>query len=166
MFQVNDYVVYGVNGVCRVKEIGTLNISGSNTDKLYYTLEPLYSKGSMVYTPIDNQKVIMRKILSKDEAWKLIDDIPNIEIISSTDDKNRDELFKGAMKKYDGREWIKIIKTVNVRKQERIAQGKKIAFTDEKYLHMAEDNLYGELAISLEMPMDKVQDFIIASHWS
>lgn len=162
MFQVNDYVIYGVNGVCTVKEIGALNISGSNTEKLYYTLEPLYSKGSLVYTPVDNQKVIMRDILSKDDAWKLIEDIPNIETIEDTDDKNREALYKESMKKYDCREWIKIIKTVNIKKQERIAQGKKIVAADEKYFRIAEDGLYGEFAIALGIPKDEVEEFIIA----
>lgn len=162
MFQVNDYVIYGVNGVCMVKEIGSLNISGSNTEKLYYTLEPLYSKGSLVYTPVDNQKVIMRDILSKDEAWELIDDIPNIETIEDTDDKNREALYKESMKKNDCREWIRIIKTVNIKKQERIAQGKKIVAADEKYYRIAEDGLYGEFAISLGIPKDEVEEFIIA----
>lgn len=162
MFQINEYVVYGGSGVCKVNKIGNLDISGIDKDKSYYTLEPLYSKGSIVYTPIDNSRVIMRKILSKDEAWELINDIPNIETIWGTDEKKIEEVYKDAMKKYDCREWIKIIKTLYLRKQDRIAQGKKGTSTDERYLRMAEDNLFGELAIPLEMPKDKVEDFIVA----
>lgn len=32
--------------------------------------------------------------------------------------------------------------------------------SDERYLHMAEDNLFGELAFSLKMPKEKVGEFI------
>lgn len=162
MFEINDYVVYGGSGVCKVNKIGTIDISGIDKDKLYYTLEPVYSKGSLVYTPVDNTKAIMRRILSKEEARKLIDEIPNIEIITAADDKEYEAVFKEIMKKQECREWIQIIKTLYLRKQNRIAQGKKTTNTDEKYLHLAEDRLYGELAIPLEMPKDQVEDFIVA----
>lgn len=160
LYQINDYVVYGGNGVCKVNEIGTLDIGGIDKEKLYYTLEPLYSKSSKVYTPIDNVKVIMRNILSKEEARVLIDDIPNIETIWAADDKKTEAVYKESMKMYDCREWIKIIKTLYLKKQERIEQGKKITNTDERYLQIAENSLYGELAITLGMSKDKVEDFI------
>lgn len=162
VFQINDYIVYGGIGVCKVNKIGTLTIGGIDKAKSYYTLEPLYSKGSIVYTPINNSKVIMRKVLSKDEACKLIDDIPNIQTKSVTDDKNCEEIYKEALKKYDCCEWIKTIKMLYLRKQDRITQGKKMSNTDESYLSMAEDCLYGELAIPLEIPKDKVVDYITA----
>lgn len=65
MFEIGEYVVYGMNGVCRVEEIGTMDLGGIDSDKLYYTLLPIYTKGSRVFTPVDNQKVIMRAIISK-----------------------------------------------------------------------------------------------------
>lgn len=161
MFQMNDYVVYGGSGVCKVAKIGSLDINGIDKNKLYYTLDPIYTKGSLVYTPINNTKVIMRKIITKDEARELIDDIPNIETIWIGDDKKRELVYKESMKKYDCLEWVKIIKTLYLRKQKRIEEGKKITNTDEKYLHKAEDCLYGELAITLEIPKDKMEKIII-----
>lgn len=162
VFQINDYVVYGGRGVCKVNEIGGLDIGDIDKEKMFYTLEPVYSKGSVVYTPVHNSKVTMRKILSKDEAKKLIDEIPNIETILATDDKKSELVYKEAIRTLDCREWIKIIKTLYLRKQDRIAQGKKITNTDEKYLRMAEENLFGELAIPLEIEKDEVEDFIAA----
>ena len=44
MFKVGEYVVYGMNGVCRVEEIGPMPLSGMDSDKIYYTLLPLYTK--------------------------------------------------------------------------------------------------------------------------
>ena len=160
MFQVDDYVVYGGNGVCRVVDVGTVEISGVSKDKLFYTLEPVYSKSSVVYTPVDNQKVVIRRIISKNEANELIDDIPNIETIQAETDKRREEIFKESLRKHDCRCWIQIIKTLYLRNEVRLAQGKKITGTDERYLHTAEEGLYSELAIPLEIPKDKVENFI------
>ena len=43
---------------------------------------------------------------------------------------------------------------------QRSAQGKKITSTDEKYLKMAEDYLYSELEILLEIPKSQMEQYI------
>lgn len=161
MFEVGEYVVYGNSGVCKVEKIGTLDVGGVSKDKLYYTLTPLYLTGSKVFTPIDNEKVIMRPIISKENAMELIDDIVNVETLWIIDEKKREEVYKEAVKKCDCRELVSIIKTVYLRKQVRLAEGKKITSSDEKYFKMAEDYLFGELALPLKMDKDKIEDFII-----
>lgn len=161
MFEVGDYVVYRNNGVCRVDSIGPMNLPGESVSKLYYTLIPIYLKGSKVYTPTDNEKVIIRPVISKEDASELIDHIKDIEVLWVTDEKSREMIYKEALAKCECREWVKIIKTLYQRKQSRIAEGKKVTASDEKYLKIAEDNLYGELAIPLEMEKDMVEEFII-----
>ncbi len=42
LFSVNDYVVYGSEGVCRVESIGKKDITGLDKEKEYYTLVPVY----------------------------------------------------------------------------------------------------------------------------
>ena len=44
--------------------------------------------------------------------------------------------------------------------QERIAEGKKVTASDERYFHMAEESLYGEFAIALGIEREEVKDFI------
>jgi CarD family transcriptional regulator len=56
---------------------------------------------------------------------------------------------------------VKIIKTLYVRKHERISQGKKLTFTDEKYLGIAQDFLYGELSIAMDLEKDKIEDLVL-----
>lgn len=160
MFQIGEYIIYGANGVCKVKEIGNIKLGNHKSDKIFYTLEPVFCKGSTVYTPVDSDKVIMRELITNEEAEKLINEIPCIEFIWVADDKQREQIFKEAMRKYDCREWVKVIKTLYLRKQERIAEGKKVTTIDEKYLHAAEESLYSELSLVLEIPKEKVQEYI------
>ncbi|MCD8083479.1 MAG: CarD family transcriptional regulator, partial [Clostridiales bacterium] len=75
-------------------------------------------------------------------------------------EKMREERYRECLKTCDPRDWIKIIKTLYLRRLERTAQGKKITSTDEKYLHMAEDYLYSELQIPLEIPKEKMETYI------
>ena len=74
MFQIGDHIVYGGEGVCAVKAIGALPVPGMDSDRLYYTLEPLYH-GGVIYAPLDTP-VPMRPVLSRDEAEGLISSIP------------------------------------------------------------------------------------------
>lgn len=160
MFKIGEYIVYGMNGVCRVEEIGPMCLSGVDSDKEYYTLAPLYTKGSRVFTPVDNQKVPMRAVISKQEACRLIDGMKEIEVIEVTDDKRRELAYKEAMKSCDCKEWVRIINTVLKRKEERLAQGRKMSACDERYLKSAQDNLYGELAVSLNLEKDEVEEYM------
>ena len=79
MFKPGEYIHYGSSGLCRVEEITKLNVSGADKDRLYYRLSPMEGQGGVIYTPVDNQKVQMRRVLSTEEAKQLIDSIPDIQ---------------------------------------------------------------------------------------
>lgn len=160
MFSVDDYIVYGTTGVCKVVQIGPMKMSGVSGDRIYYTLAPVYSKGSTIFTPADNDKVIMRPVLTRDEAEKLIDEIQELDTLWVPDEKKREDIYKQSIRTCECTEWIKIIKALYLRKADRIAEGKKVTVNDTKYLHLAEERLYGELAISLDMQKDEVEDYI------
>lgn len=162
MFERGEYVVYGTSGVCKVEEITTMNMEGVSKERLYYVLTPLSQNGGKIFTPTDNQKTLMRKILSKEEASQLIEEIPEIEELWIINERAREEMYKNCMRSCDCREWIKIIKTLYLRKRERTAQGKKVTATDEKYLRMAEEQLYLELSIPLEIPKEGMESYITA----
>lgn len=161
MFQTGDFVVYGNSGVCKVQNVGTLDSPQASREREYYTLSPYYIKGSTIFTPVDNRKVIMRRILTKTEAMELIDGITKIDSLWIADEKTRELQYKEMFRKCDCRELVRIIKTIYARKQARLAEGKKVTTQDEKYFHMAEEALYGELAISLGMTKDEVKAFVI-----
>lgn len=79
MYEVGDLIVYGRTGICEVTEITTLKMDGVPKDKLYYILRPVREKRGKVFTPVDNEKIVMRKVISKEEAEELIREIPQIE---------------------------------------------------------------------------------------
>ncbi|MDD3403000.1 MAG: CarD family transcriptional regulator [Hespellia sp.] len=160
MFEVGDYIVYGNNGVCQVEKVGPLESKIATRGKVYYTLSPCYLKGSTIFTPADNQKVPMRPVMTKQESLQLIDAMQEMDALWITDEKRREAEYKEAIQKCDAAELVKIIKTIFQRKETRIAEGKKVTATDEKYFHLAEERLYGEFAIALNMQKDEVAAFI------
>lgn len=160
MFEKGQFIIYGTTGVCEIMDITTLDIDGLSKERLYYVLRPHYQKDGKIFTPVENRKILMRPVLSEEEAEELIDEIPEIEEFWTNDDKLREAKYKEAVKSCDCREWIRIIKTLYLRKEERLAEGKKVTIVDERYLKIAEDYLYGELAISLNMPKEDMVEYI------
>lgn len=161
MFNIGDYMICGANGVCKVEEVGPLEVNGISQERMYYTLRPVYASESTVFTPVDNEKIIMRPILTREEAQALIDDIPNIEIFLVDDDKKKEVLYKEALRSCDCKQLVKIIKTTYLNQKARLAAGKKIIMGDKKYFQMAEEHLYGELALALEMDKSEVKSFVV-----
>ena len=160
MFEVGEYIIYGNIGVCKITDIKEMAPPGTKTNKLYYALDPVYDKGRVVYTPVDNGKVLIRKIVTAQEADELISRVKEIDILQIKDEKLREEKYKEAMRTCNCEEWIRIIKTLYLRTKSRQAEGKKITSSDARYLHLAEENLYGELSIALKMPKEEVEQFI------
>lgn len=160
MFEVGEYIVYGVKGVCRVEDITHIDISGADKNRLYYVLTPIGESTGKIYAPTDNQKVMMRRIISKEEADRLIDELPQIELLWVPDDKQREAKYKEALNTCDYRAWVSIVKTLYLRKQERVAQGKKITALDERYMRTAENELYSELSLTLGIPKAEMENYI------
>ena len=160
MFEKGEYVVAGNKGVCLVDDITTLNISGVDKEREYYILKPVYVSGSTVYVSVDTAEDSMRKVLTKKEADNLISGIPKIPLITTTNDKLLEQEYRGCMKTNCCEEWIRIIKTIYLRKQKRLEAGRKVTAVDAKYFRIAEDNLYGELAIALDIPRSQVATYI------
>ena len=161
MFKIGQYIVYGSTGVCKVVDIGNVEMPGISKDRTYYTLEPCYVKGSRIITPTDNNKTIMRPLLTKKEADELIDHVSDIEALWISDERKREETYRSVIAKCDCYELVRVIKTIYLREQKRAAVGRKMTISDEKYYKLAEDNLYNELAVVYNMTKDEAKAYMI-----
>lgn len=160
MFKVGEYVVCGNKGVCVVEDITTLDISGVDKERKYYILKPKYQSGSTVYVPVDAPRDSIRQVMKREEAQKLIEAIPDIPLLTITNDKLTEQIYRQCLKSGSCEEYVKIIKTVYLRKQKRLQAGRKVTAVDAKYSHMAEESLYGEMAVALDISRDAVEAYI------
>ena len=97
MFQVNDVVIYGHHGVCEITKIGKLKMPMADQERMYYTLRPVYHKESAVYAPVENRRIVMRPVITKDAANDLIAKIPQIETVWIINEKAREVQFKESL---------------------------------------------------------------------
>lgn len=158
MYQKGDYVVKIPEGICRIEDVMQLDIY--DTDKEYYMLVPISEKSSKIYIPTDNAEGRIRKVISKEETLKFIKSIPEIDAKDIPNEKMREQEYKTSILSCNNEKIVSIIKSIYARKQERMEQGKKITTTDDKYFKRAEDVLFSELSFVLNIPKDKMEQFI------
>lgn len=70
MFQVNDVIIYGTQGVCTITGTDVKSVGG--VKKTYYILQPVRENGCTVYAPVDNPHVL--KLSGKEDLMTYIFD--------------------------------------------------------------------------------------------
>lgn len=162
MFHVDDIVVYGINGVCKVVAIEEKNIMGSKKD--YCVLKPLNDDKSTFYIPFENEKLVskMRKLLSEDEINKLIDSMPNEKALWINSERERKERYRKIIADGNHSDLIGMIKAIHFEKKGREEQGKKLHISDEKFLKEAEKVLYDEFQYVLNLSEKDVMSYIFS----
>ena len=163
MFKVNDVIIYGTQGVCRIDGIEEKNISG--TKKKYYIVNPVNDNGPTVFAPVDNEHVLkkMRRLLSETEINGLIDAMPDEEVVWIKNDNDRKELYKKTLASGDHMELIKMIKAIYTHKKKRAAEGKRLHVIDEHFFKDAEQILYEEFQYVLKLRnKDELMNYIFS----
>ena len=70
MFEKKDILFSETMGVCQVSELTKL--SAKNGEQiLYYGLRSVYDKKKVSYIPVENHKVLLRPLITKEEATEL-----------------------------------------------------------------------------------------------
>ncbi len=160
MFKKGDVVLYGIDGICEISDISTVDIPGVSKDRLYYILRQKTGNGT-IYIPVDGDISRMRKLISKEEALKIVSQISVLEPLKLKDEKKPEAEYKAVLQQYDCIEMLKLIKCIYFRKRQRISEGKKATAADEKYMRQAEDILYQEIGAVLGIQKDQVLDYLI-----
>ena len=163
MFQAGDLLVYGTTGVCRVLSIDRRQerVNGTRQDRLYYQLKPVY-QGGLIFTPVDNDKVSMRPVISRQEAEALIDTIPSLRPASfrAATTQALTQQYQASLRQSDCRGLVELIMSIHAKRRQMETQNRRLGMVDERYLKQAEQLLFGELAAALEIPYEAVQPYI------
>lgn len=160
VFGIGEYVVCGSKGVCVVENITKLDISGADREREYYILKPKYSSGSTVYVPVDSTKESMRPVIKREEAEALLQSIPEIPLLTIGNEKFVEQTYRECLKTGRCDEFARLLKTIRLRKEKRLQAGRKVTAVDEKYFHIVEDGLCGELAVALGVDRDEVCGYV------
>lgn len=158
MLKIGEKVVYGKTGVCIVEGQCEKELI-RNQKRLYYVLKPLGSDNNTIYAPVDNNKVFIRPIMTKDEAEQLILSIPEITE-SSADIELSKEQYEAMIATHNCEDLVGLTFRLYNKKKSALENRKKPGFVDERYMALAEKLLFGELAAALDIPYDSVKGYI------
>lgn len=160
MFEVNDTIMYGTQGICKIVEITEKDFMG--TKKEYYVLKPINDEGATLFAPVNNEKIEskMRRILSEEEIYELIETMPYEEGKWIHNENERKEQYKKIIAGGDRTELIRMIKALYFHKKEREADGKHLYLSDERFFKEAERILYDEFQYVLKIRREELMEFI------
>jgi CarD family transcriptional regulator len=162
MYSVNDLIIYGSSGVCRVSSIGVpSDIPSAEPKRAYYTLCPLFDNGT-IRIPVDSN-VFMRPVLSRTEAESIIAGIPEIHADKGCDSNSPQllsEHYKAYFTSHRCEDLLMLMKSLYAKNQQAGARGKTLGRTDQHYYQRAKDLLEQEFSVALNMPVEEVGSYI------
>ncbi len=156
MYETGDLVIYGNQSVCKIENIGVINVGKSISEKEYYTLVPIFIEGR-TYAPVDT-KMHMRHLITVEEVNRLMGTVPSIQAMALDDLSKREitEYYRNVVNEYSCDELLQFICNIDAKQESRELTGKKLDQTDERYKREAKDLLYQEFAVVLGITKDEV----------
>lgn len=158
MYQINDVIVYENGGVCKITDIGVPDFV--TTDERYYTLQPICDNGGTIYVKINNDKVFMRSVITKEEAESYLSEVPKMEELYSTNDKLRDKEFREAIKSCEFKKCLQVIKGITMERNRRNKTGKRLNMSDDKNLQKAGKLVSAECSVIFDITMEEAKSKI------
>lgn len=163
MFMKNEYVFYASGGICRIEDVCLAPLDGMPQDRLYYVMHPIHDRNSVMYIPVDSDRVFLRRLMTREEAEELVERIPYITAINEPNSKLLREKYNEAMKTHEPMDWVRVIKTVYLRANEAGTPSRRISETERNFAETARKHLYSELSLALGVPENGMEQYITES---
>lgn len=161
MYEKGDLIIYGNQGVCRIENIGKIDIGSSSNEKEYYTIVPVFRDGR-TYTPTDTT-VHMRPLITKEDIDRLITMISTMHdaALENQTTQQLTNYYKQLIDEYSCDDLLQVIHNVKMKQEKMESQGKKLGQIDTRYRKEAEDLLHEEFSVVLGIPKEEVMKYIM-----
>ena len=158
MYKSGEYVIYGFNGVCCVRE--TVIQKRNGADVQYLVLEPVEQPGARYYVPTANPLAMgkLQPIMSKEKLQALLSSKSVKEDSWISDENQRRQVYRELINGGDRAALIRMICALHRHKQAQLAAGRKFHQADENCLRDAQKLINTEFALVLEIPPQKVSE--------
>ena len=155
-----DYLVHWSGKVCRLDDAAEMDLTGMKRE--YLILTPVRDEGEKIYIPAEKAEDVLRPVLTKEAAKKLISQLKDIEPLCIKDERQREQEYKTAFYSQNYINLVKIAKELYQRKESRIRDGKKLPSKDAQMMTLVEKTFEEEMAIALEVQIDEVKKLLEA----
>ncbi|NLC41996.1 MAG: hypothetical protein GX775_03995 [Erysipelothrix sp.] len=160
MFKQDDVIMHSKSGVCKVLSIKK-NVNENDPRAKYYELEPIYTKGTTILTPVDNDRIFLRYLYAKEELESMISQLSAIEGGEWEDDqKLRKNISEKAINSGDLEQLLELVATLYIKHKERKEAGKQLNIADQQNLKYATNLIHEEFAYVFDIKIEEVEVFI------
>lgn len=152
MFELNDVLVYGANGVCKICDIRKERFASSKAE-LYYILSPIFGTQSTLYVPKENNILVkkLRPVMLKEDLHSMLDCAKSSDVNWNNDDRTRDEEFRSIVSHGLSVDLLLLIKAILIHRNELRVKIKKLHASDERVLVLSEKIAGEEFAYAYGM---------------
>ena len=160
MYQVGDWVVYGVQGVCHIIGIEKQLVNRKRTQ--FLVLAPMFNQESRFYLPVDNPTALakLKAVLSKDELVSLLASDAAQEDMWIPEESKRKQSYREIIGSGDRIMLIRMLTSLYRYKSLQLASGRKFHQSDDNFLRDAEKLLSSEVALVMELSQEDARNYI------
>lgn len=162
MYNIGDLVLYGGEGICKIKCIEEKKIA----DRVikYYVLTPEGISNSVFYVPMEGKTAEekIRKIISGKEIKEIINKVS--PALWEENDRIRRDNYNKAINCADREMIVSLVKCCDIHKEELSSQGKRLHKVDEYFYSEVEKLLYGELKNVFRLEKNDIIPFILGKY--
>ncbi|WP_294408964.1 CarD family transcriptional regulator [uncultured Ruminococcus sp.] len=160
MFEIGSVVSYGSTGVCKVS--GEMQQKVKGEMKKYLVLKPVYKNNSTVYVPVDNENLMskLKPVLTKADAEDIIEAMSEERAEWIKSDSERIRYFRETLSDGNIKSIAIMVRTLYKHRKSQFAKGRKLHASDEYFFKDAEELLFDELAMALEIRPEEVGAYL------
>lgn len=163
MFQVGELVVYGIHGVCRVKEVQERVVN--KVRQQYLVLEPVGKGGSQFMVPTQNAAAMSKltALISREE-WENLLASPAVHTSNwITDENKRKQSYRELAGSGCRETLLQTVYSIYAHRAAQKAAGKRLHMCDENFLHDAEKMLSSEIETVLGLSAPEALSYLRTS---
>ena len=157
MFQVNDYVFYGMSGICRIDAVCTEPFEGAPAGVLYYVLHTLSEPKQTIFNPVSNERVHIRSVMTPSEAEAFFTLLPTLPPLEGSSAKQLRDAYILAVKSGEPTSWGRILRTFRARLHLAEAKLARVTDAERNFYEQALRLLGAEIALALSVPISEVE---------
>lgn len=163
MYQIGDHVVYGIHGVCCIRETEERIVDRKRVE--YYVLEPIDGSGTRYLIPTGNQAALgkLQPVLSREALEALLhsDEVRADAWIA--DEGQRKQTYRELINSGDRAALIRMVGTLRRHREAQVAAGRKFHLCDDNFLRDAEKLISSEFSLVLGIEPGQVGNYVASA---
>ena len=129
--------------------------------RTYYVLKPLDGpSASVIYTPVDNERVPMRALLTLEEAETFLRGLASVPCLPIPSEKGRRDAYRAAIVTGRPESYLAVIKAIGGRRTAFHGTQRRLPEFEIEYEGIARRYLYTELSIVLGRPFEEMEAYV------